>query len=252
MEVLYEENARNQKEKKQSKFYAFVNVIFWILVILAIWLMMDLIFNLLPFKGPDSTDEEYQVAWINFFGQLIFVALVVGLALFAYFIKRRINVSYDYTFVSGELRISRVYNVNRRKHVCTIYREEVMQVGDVEGNHFERLTSDPEIKVIIHTPNDVPAEDKFFMYILVKTGAQRQLHVLECREELLVNILKFVKRGALEDGYVSQDAKREKREKEAKAKTAKEEVKDASDLDEQEMAAMRAALGNGNTNQEEQ
>ncbi len=247
MEVLYEESALNQKAKKQKKFYGVVNVIFWIAVVVSIWLIVDLVFNMIPFKGPETKDEEYQLAWINFLGQLIFVLLVVSFALFAYFIKRKINVSYDYTFVSGELRISRVFNVNKRKYLCTIYREEIMQVGDVEGAHFERLSNDPATKTIIHTPNNSPAEDKFFMYILIKAGAQKQLHVLECREELLINVIKFAKRGVLEDGYISQEVKKAEMQKAEERQRLAQEVTDGgfADLNEQEMAAMRAATGEG-------
>lgn len=33
------------------------------------------------------------------------------------------------------------------------------------------------------------------------------MYILECREELLINILKFVKRGILESDYVMQEKK---------------------------------------------
>ena len=82
----------------------------------------------------------------------------------------------------------------------------------------------------------------------------KQLFVLECREELLNNILKF-KRGALEDGYVRQEVKRAEREKEAEKQRLAAEQKDdnLSGMDEQELAAMRAAGGSKDTssNQEE-
>ena len=45
------------------------------------------------------------------------------------------------------------------------------------------------------------------MYILVGESAEKRLYLLECREELLANILKFVKRSTLESEYVSQEKK---------------------------------------------
>ena len=82
------------------------------------------------------------------------------------------------------------------------------------------------------------------MYILVKAGAQRQLYVLECREELLINILKFARRGVLEDGYVSQEDKKAAiKKEEEKQRLLQEQVKEPqlSAADEQELAALRAA-----------
>jgi hypothetical protein len=44
--------------------------------------------------------------------------------------KNRFNVSYDYAFVSGELRIAKVINVNKRKLVARIQAEDIIQLGD--------------------------------------------------------------------------------------------------------------------------
>ena len=61
------------------------------------------------------------------------------------------------------------------------------------------------------TPNAKPAKGKFFLYIQTSEPVGKRVYVLECREELLVNILKFVKRGILESDYVMQDKKQAQR-----------------------------------------
>ena len=53
--------------------------------------------------------------------------------------KNRFNVSYDYAFVSGELRIARVVNVNKRKLVARIQSDDIIQLGDVENTAFDGL-----------------------------------------------------------------------------------------------------------------
>lgn|GEM_PF-720489 len=243
MEVLYEECAHNQKAKKQSVFYVIANVVFWLSIFAAI---ITTINALLYIPSPELTGDELAAMWLLFASQWIPVALSVSLGFFAWFIKRRVNVSYDYAFVSGDLRISRIFNVNKRKFLYEITAEEIMQVGDADSQNFERLSSDPTIKTFVCTSNMSPAEDKFFMYILVKAGAQRQLYVLECREELLINILKFARRGVLEDGYVSQEDKKaaiKKEEEKQRLLQEQEQVKEPqlSAADEQELAALRAA-----------
>ncbi len=244
MEVLYEESALNQKSKKNEKIYNLVNVVFWIAVVLSV-ICFAVVMLQIPFKSPEDTSEEFKLKLVNFFGTLIPFVLMLALAIFTCFAKRRVNLSYDYTFVSGELRIARVSNVNKRKFLYEILPEEILQVGDVEGESFERLLTDPNTKLIVCTANNSPAEGKFFMYVLAKVGTQKQLYLLECREELLLNILKFVRRGTLEDGYVAQAKKAEKKAKDearARAALAEKQAK-VNELDEQELLAMRAAGG---------
>lgn len=63
------------------------------------------------------------------------------------------------------------------------------------------LRSDPSTKQVLFTPNAEPAEGKFFLYILVGESGVKKLYILECWEELLVNILRFVKRRSVESDY---------------------------------------------------
>lgn len=238
MEVLYEESALNQKAKRNSVFYTIANVIFWASVVIGLILCVDLVLNF-PFV-PDVGTFFLVLVW-----RLLPPALCAGTAFVAWLVTRKVNVSYDYTFVSGELRISRVFNVNKRKFMYEITSDEILQVGDVEGQNYERIVSDPNVKLLVCTPNEVPADDKFFMYLLVKAGTQKQVYVLECREELLTHILKFVKRGTLEDGYVSQETKRAEREKrlEEERLAAEKASQKADEMDEQEAFAMKALQG---------
>lgn len=79
----------------------------------------------------------------------------------------------------------------------------------MENESYDRLRSDPSTKQVLFTPNAEPAEGKFFLYILVGESGVKKLYILECREELLVNILRFVKRGILESDYVIQEKKQQ-------------------------------------------
>ncbi len=121
--------------------------------------------------------------------------------------KRRFNLNFDYSFVSGELRIAKVFNVNKRKPLVKIQAEDIIQVGDVDNTAFDGFRADPNVKTIFCTSNDVAMEGKFFMYILVSDNG-RKLYVLECREELLMHMMKFLKRTVLESDYVPQEKKR--------------------------------------------
>lgn len=203
MDAFYEESAIGSKSDKERRKYKIVNVIFWICIVIFAICLIQCIFNI-PWSL--STEADYTALMYAIFCGI--QSLVFGFTAFIlYKWKSRLNVSYDYCFVSGELRISRVININKRKLITRINAEEMLQIGDADNSGFDRLYSDPNVKKIICTPNDMPADGKFFMYILLSGANGKELYVLECRELLLMNIMKFARRGTLESDYVMQEKK---------------------------------------------
>lgn len=195
MEAFYEESsiaANAQKGAKKYKIYSFCSYFFLALVIFTAFF----VFTFVPVK--DNV------------GGLIMSAATILLFLGFWFFFNRLranaNLSYDYCFVSGELRISKVVNINRRRLVAKFDVESILQIGDADSPSFDRFFADPASKNVVCTSNDVPAEGKFFMYILAEYDGKK-LFVLECREALLMNIMKFAKRSALDHDYVMQDRK---------------------------------------------
>ena len=213
MDILYEECAVNQKAARDEKLYKFMNVGFYISLIISIVSFLSALMNM-PLGGGEGLTGEaltaYEYAKALFSISLFFFFPFASGALALYLLKRRVNISYDYTFVSGELRIVKVFNVNRRKLVTKIQPEEILQLGDLDNESYGRLASNTMNKQVICTPNVDPMPGKFFMYAHVADPTGKKIYVLECREELLVNILKFVKRGTLEPDYVMQEKKQNK------------------------------------------
>ena len=193
MDVFYEESAIARDSAKGARKYKILSVISGLFLALAIFCV--LMFLWLPLNDAPI---------------LIFWGIICAGHFGAWYLFRRwkqhFNVSYDYCFVSGELRISRVININKRKLVARFDSEDIIQIGDVENSSFERFSHDPTVKTVLCTSNDAPINGKFFMYVLANYNGKK-LFVLECREELLINIMKFTKRTALESDYVMQEKK---------------------------------------------
>lgn len=213
MDVLYEECAVNKNSARGEKIYRVLNIAFYFFLIVAIIGAVTVISNLggvLADSNAVTNEEELQAIALlqSFFYLGVFALITFGSGAVAFFLlKRRVNISYDYTFVSGELRIVKVFNVNRRKLVTKISNENILQLGDVDSSSYNRLAGDPTNKQVVCTPNAEPKQGKFFLYIHASDPTGKKLYVLECREELLVNILHFVKRGTLADDYVMQEKK---------------------------------------------
>lgn len=209
MDVLYEESAVNAHAEKARKRYKILNVFSKLFGVIALVFAVIFFFNLITFlfalSSMDAEGRGSATGMLIFLFMTLFLFGSPWIALFL--LKRRMNVSFDYTFVSGELRISKVFNVNRRKFLYRIQPESILKLGDADSPSFSRVCSDPSTKQIVCTPNAEPAQGKFFLYIQTSEPAGKRVYVLECREELLVNILKFVKRGILESDYVMQEKK---------------------------------------------
>lgn len=197
MEGLYEECSKPAEEVKSARKYTTIHVFSQIFLWLAIIMLFAGIFIF-----PTN------IIWFFIIECVFFVVLWL---LFNKW-KSGVNVSFDYCLVSeGELRISRVVNVESRKLVVKIQCGEILQIGDVDNGNYERLASDPNTKTEICTSNDEAAENKFFMYILVENEGKK-LYVLECREQLLLYIMQYANRSALEREYVKQDKKKQLKE----------------------------------------
>lgn len=194
MDVFYEESAIAQNSDKKLKKYNILSVIS------IVFLVLGILWIIIGFYTVDITSIGNWIFW----GMICIWLFSVWFLLRLW--KMRINVSYDYCFVSGELRISKVININKRKLVARIDSEDMIQLGDIDNPSFDRFKSDPNTKTVICTSNDQAAEGKFFMYVLADYNGKK-LFVLECREVLLMHILKFTKRNKLESDYVMQEKK---------------------------------------------
>lgn len=202
MEAFYEESAVNSNAKSGERRYKLFHILSNVFLTLAIFLLVIGIFNF-----PWQVNSEEAASWRFLVGFIIVLGFSCLTTWFIFYkIKSRFNVSYDYCFVSGELRISQVFNINKRKLIARFDCADMIQVGDMENPSYERFRSDPNVKEIICTPNIEPANGKFFMYILVDYNGKK-LFLLECRENLLMNIMKFAKRSVLESDYVMQERK---------------------------------------------
>ncbi len=204
MDVFYEESAVAGNAAKAEKKYKIINIVSYVLLV--IWILL-LFFTVQWIPMPGVKGEKYQEVLSMFLFFLWNTASVFFVWFFLIKWKKRINVSYDYVFVTGELRIAKVFNVNKRKLATRFDCAEILQIGDVDNSSFERLKSDPTTKTQIFTSNAIPADGKFFMYVLINDNGKK-LYVLECREELLIHILKFAQRSALESDYVMQEKKK--------------------------------------------
>ena len=154
-DALYEESARSQRESSEAKMYTVFYVLEIIFLTAAVIQLLIFFTIQLPYViGYTPEVGKPPIAWTErLIGALInlipIVCCLAGWFLFHRF-KRRYNASFDYLFVEDELRITKVFNNKRRKHLVKLQ-----------------------------------AEEKLFLYILYSSPVGKTVYVIECREKML-------------------------------------------------------------------
>ena len=185
-DALYEESAQPVNAEKQAKWYMVFHVLFWIFAVLT-GIHLSICIFVIPVSLSGLTALGIFLFLFMWIGPLIALGLIAFL--FAR-IRRRFNVSYDYLFVQDELRITKVFNGKKRKHLVTLTAEHILQIGYCEGTTFERTYAGLNgKKPSIMSPNREPADEKDFIHILYSTSMGKTLYIIECRKEMLEHLV---------------------------------------------------------------
>ena len=193
-EAFYEESAVCIKSKREGMIYKIFHIASIVMFVLAgIWLSFSFTF-ILDNLSAGASGMALVIVLIEWF-LFPLCSIAAGIALL--FLKRHFNVSYDYTFVEDELRVTKVYNGKRRKYLTTLKAEQMLKIGWCDKDSFER-TKQGAGKPKLLTSNKEPMEEKEFIYILYSSSIAKTLYVLECRQLLLEYIVRAAGRNKLE------------------------------------------------------
>lgn len=194
IETFYEEStgiADEKKERSKYNLFKIISIVFFVL--LGLWVFFIFFFF------------DFSVAGQNVLGTIIFIALPIigfcGSGVFFAIMKNKYCIDYDYTFVSGSVRFSKIINNVKRKSICKFDASDVMLIGNYGSEEYERIEKTPQIKKILLTSNKQPAEGKDFYYIYATVDGNKKLLLLECTESFLINFIKYRGRGVIEKDF---------------------------------------------------
>ena len=193
-DVFYEESATMQSTgPAKTKYYICKTFSIISYVIAVLWLIISI--SYFPLEG-------------NIFINILFAAIPFALFLlsgiFLGKMKDRFYVDYDYTFVSGSIRLSKVIKNIKRKNILIFDTKNIEKIGRYASQTFSRYESMPDKKRLILTSNVQPENGKDFYYMAVNVSGQKYLLILECSETFLSNILKFSNRSVFEDEFFNK------------------------------------------------
>lgn len=192
IEVFFEEtvtpkdsalaNKRFKRTQLLSRMFLFSAIIFTL-------------FLFMTFFVDSSILEEMSLVTyflFNILPVLVICAIFYGIYIYLRLKKHKYLVDYDYTFVSGELRIAKVLNGIKRKLVAKIDCKDIFAMGKKSSNGFLRYKTMPDIKILTATPNELSQDADETIYFMGCTyNGQKTLIIFEPSNNLLYNIKRF-------------------------------------------------------------
>lgn len=192
-EIFYEESAKIQEETSAARKYYIAKVFMVISYVLAvIWGIFCITF--LDFKN----------ILLSLIFSLIPLALFIVSGIILGKFKDKFYVDYDYTFVSGSIRFSKVIKNIKRKHIINFDTSDIEKIGLFGSELYEKYSKMPDIKTKILTSNSMPSDGKDFYYIVANVGGDKYVFIVECSELFIVNILKFTNRTVLDQEILNK------------------------------------------------
>lgn len=192
-EVFYEESAVVENRKsalKRYNLFKLVQIASYVFMGLWIFVVIHMVhINMFKF-------------FVGVIMLLIPLIMFFLMGFFAGKMKKNAFVDYDYTFVSGSLRFSKIIRENKRFFITEFDCKKIEKIGLYGSETFSKYEKLPGIRKLVLTSNVNPAENKNLYYLVANFDADKKLIILECTETFIVNILKFTNaRAVIEEGF---------------------------------------------------
>lgn len=112
------------------------------------------------------------------FGFIVFL-LAIGAA---YFINVRMNVEYEYVFVTNELSIDRICAQRSRKRVQNLEMQKIEKMVSTKSHEFDFARNNPKLKRVDYSSGRQDADT----YGIVYSGSEGQVvYIIEPNDTLL-------------------------------------------------------------------
>ena len=169
-EIFYEETATIVNEEKAAKKYNLFKIISKICyLIFAFYLIVQVLFFV-----PNQKNVLLSFV-VAFFPVALF--LTAGILFGKY--KNTLYIEYDYTFVSGSVRVAKVIKHTKRSSVINFETYNIEKLGRYNSPTYKRYELLTGIEKQILTQNLIPMDNKDFYYIVVNAGGQKNLLVFD-------------------------------------------------------------------------
>jgi hypothetical protein len=188
-DVFYEECSKIINEKSERIKYNILNVLS-IFFIIACFLWAIICFFVFDVSSS----------------RIVYTIILTGLPIVLFIIstylcirfKNSFCVQYDYTFVTGSIRIDKVINNRKRFPLYNFEYNQIGVLGRFASDTYFNLGANPDVNRQLLT-SDTSAVDLFYLYVNVNN--QQELLILQCSEQFIAHIVRFAGRSILEKDF---------------------------------------------------
>ena len=190
-EIFYEESAEIINKTSGKVKYILCNIMSIIsFILLAVWILFVVI------------GYEFSNVLIDIILLLIPTVLFIVFGIFMAKLKNKFYVDFDYTFVSGSVRFSKVIMNKDRESIVQFETTDIEKLGYYGSNLYSKYENSPSVIKEVLTLNTQPNYDKDFYYIVVNLEGQKYLYILECTKTFIVNILKYSSKTIMDEEFI--------------------------------------------------
>lgn len=183
-ELMYEESSRCLNEKTESKKYK----ILFAFAVLSFAFSIIGFFILINFMNLN----DYWLFNVIFYVLPIIFFLAMGIFLIKF--KNKFCVDYDYIFVTGSIRVSKVINNSLRQTIYRFNCSQIEKIGPTDSKTFKSYINSNLCKIELLSSNKEPQEGKDFYYFIINYNNEKRLLIFECSKVFLINVLKYSNR----------------------------------------------------------
>lgn len=138
-----------------------------------------------------------------FYILILVTPIIILVTIGCLFLKTRNNfcVDYDYTFVSGTVKIAKVINNKKRKLLLKFETSDILKVGKIDSKFFEKILTTPLVSFCFYSANEEPDEGKDFYYFYISVNGEKKVVVIECSKKFFVNFFNYINKTIIDEEF---------------------------------------------------
>lgn len=190
-EIFSEESVCMNDDRRAKRWYKVFTAIsissFVLAALVFLWVLM-MWFTPVSKDAIEALEDNLTAIIIQFVIFFVIALLLLASGLLFRVKRHGFFISYDYTYVNGELRVAKVIHDRKRKILYRLLDEQLLLIGRVGSDSYNKAKNSPDCKEDILTPNEEAADEKEFFYVQASTKVGKRLLVLECRPMFIAAI----------------------------------------------------------------
>lgn len=194
-DTYFEETSKVLDEKKAIKKYnTFRFISLGALSLFIIWAIIFISFC-------DFSKFDASIPILLIIDILLWILpFIVTIILFIVFkkISNKSYVEYDYSFLSGSIRVAKVPKNGYRRGVIKFDAVQIERIGKVDSVVYNNLSHMPGVKKYNLTCNTSSSNDVTLYYMFVRHEGMKKLLIFDCSKIFIATVLRFCNRNVLE------------------------------------------------------